>query len=170
MLFRTRAPPEYSPLPCSKLITQANSMPVEKRPLMQKASTSMHQTTFTSLSLRLNEPYWALHQGNCEHFIVIDEIRYVSLGFLISGLIISLRLQHPSDLPSGYPLTIQITPPLLDLCRACSKVPAVWSIVGDMRLGESPCVLCGPCWRNMGDPNRDDTVFIVPLPKHELGW
>lgn len=42
-----------------------------------KAPTSLKQTTFSSLSLRLNEPYWLIHKGNCEHFIVIDQIRYV---------------------------------------------------------------------------------------------
>jgi len=118
-----------------------------------KASTSMHDTPLSSLSLRIGEPYWLLHHGNCEHFIVIDQI----------------RMQHPSDAPSGYPLTIQITPPLLESCRGCTKVPAVWSIVNDERLGESPCALCAICWNAMGDP-RDDRVVVVPFPKYELGW
>jgi snRNA-activating protein complex subunit 3 len=85
-------------------------------------------------------------------------------------LLIRFRLQHPSDLLSGYPLTIQMTPQPLSMCRGCMKVPAVWSIVGDMRLGESPCLLCSPCRRNMGDPDDDDEVMAVPLPKYELGW
>ncbi|KAJ6587082.1 snRNA-activating protein of 50kDa MW C terminal-domain-containing protein [Mycena vulgaris] len=118
-----------------------------------KAPTTMYDTTLASLSLRVGEPYWLLHHGNCEHFIVIDQI----------------RLQHPSDTPSGYPLTLQITPPLLDGCRGCTKVPAVWSILNDERLGESPCPLCGPCWTAMGDP-KNGKVIIVPLPKYELGW
>lgn len=67
-----------------------------------------------------------------------------------------------------YPLTLQITPPLLQLCRACMKVPAVVSIVGDIRLGESPCLLCRVCWRAMG--NGDEDVIVVPLPRYELGW
>ncbi|KAJ7045690.1 snRNA-activating protein of 50kDa MW C terminal-domain-containing protein [Mycena alexandri] len=120
---------------------------------LSKAPTTMHDTPLSSLSLRIGEPYWLLHHGNCEHFIVIEQI----------------RLQHPSDPPSGYPLTLQITPPILDGCRACSKVPAVWSIMNDERLGESPCTLCGPCWTAMGDP-RNDKVLAVPFPKYELGW
>lgn len=118
-----------------------------------KKGPSIYDTAFSSLTLKLNEPYWLLHQGNCEHFLVVDQI----------------RLLHPGDPPAGYPLTVQITPPLLDLCRACGKVPAVWSIVGDIRLGESPCILCAPCWRNMGDPS-EEAVIVVPLPKHEMGW
>lgn len=39
-----------------------------------------------------------------------------------------------------------------------------------MRLGESPCVLCAHCWRHMGDPDEEEDVVVVPLPKHEFGW
>ncbi|KAJ6500059.1 snRNA-activating protein of 50kDa MW C terminal-domain-containing protein [Mycena vitilis] len=135
-----------------KLIQHLQTIPKES-PGITKAPTSMHDTSLSSLSLRVGEPYWLLHHGNCEHFIVIDQI----------------RLQHPSDPPSGYPVTTQITPPLLDVCRACAKVPAVWSIVNDERLGDTPCPMCGPCWTAMGDPN-DDVVVVVPFPKYELGW
>jgi len=79
---------------------------------------------------------------------------------------ITYRLAHPLDPPSGYPLTLHLTPTLQDLCRACSKVPAVYSIVGDMRLGESPCLLCAPCWRTMGPPKNDEGVMVVPLVNH----
>ncbi|KAJ6625463.1 hypothetical protein B0H10DRAFT_2001437 [Mycena sp. CBHHK59/15] len=99
-------------------------------PVIIKAPTSMHDTPLSSLSLRIGEPYWLLHHGSCEHFIVVDQI----------------RLQHPSDPPSGYPLTLQITPPC-------------WT----------PCLLCAPCWDAMGDSNSDEVV-VVPLPKYELGW
>ncbi|KAI9508786.1 snRNA-activating protein of 50kDa MW C terminal-domain-containing protein [Russula earlei] len=117
--------------------------------------SKMHDTPFSSLSLRLNYPYWLLHRGNCEHFLVIDQI----------------RLFHPHDPPTGYPLTSQLTPPLLGNCRACSKVPGVYSIVGDVRLGESPCILCAPCWRNMGMPKGKDaeTIMVIPLAKYEFG-
>ncbi|KAF8070630.1 snRNA-activating protein of 50kDa MW C terminal-domain-containing protein [Lyophyllum atratum] len=135
-----------------KLITHLQAVSKDA-PVVTMASTTIYETPLSSLLLRINEPYWLLHQGNCEHFLVIDQI----------------RLQHPSDVREGYPLTLQITPPLLDLCRACAKVPAVLSIVGDVRLGESPCVLCASCWRHMGDPS-DDTVIVKQLPRYELGW
>ncbi|KAH9960424.1 snRNA-activating protein of 50kDa MW C terminal-domain-containing protein [Russula dissimulans] len=115
----------------------------------------MHDTLFSSLSLRLNEPYWLVHHGNCEHFLVVDQI----------------RLFHSHDIPSGYPLTLQLTPPLIGNCRGCSKVPGVYSIVGDMRLCESPCVLCAPCWRNMGMPKdaEAEAIIVIPLPKYDFG-
>ncbi|KAJ7188067.1 snRNA-activating protein of 50kDa MW C terminal-domain-containing protein [Mycena filopes] len=135
-----------------KLIQHLQNIPKESHSVT-KAPTTMYDTPLSSLSLRIGEPYWLLHHGNCEHFIVIEQI----------------RLQHPSDIPSGYPLTLQITPPILDGCRGCNKVPAVWSILNDERLGETPCTLCGPCWAAMGDP-RNDRVLAVPFPKYELGW
>ncbi|KAF9049958.1 snRNA-activating protein of 50kDa MW C terminal-domain-containing protein [Panaeolus papilionaceus] len=119
---------------------------------VHKASTPLSTTTISSLTLRLNEPYWLVHQGNCEHFIIVDQI----------------RLLHPSDRRSGFPLTLQITPPLLDLCRSCQRVPAVASVVGDIRLGESPCVLCGPCWKQMGELPHDTEVLVRPLPNYKV--
>lgn len=129
-----------------KLIAYFHELPEDKRPQIRTASTSASETTFNALTLRTHQPYWILHQGNCEHFFVIDQI----------------RLAHASDPRSGYPLMLHLTPMVQDLCRACGKVPAVHSIVGDMRLGESPCLLCAPCWRMMGPPNNED-VIVVPL-------
>ncbi|EMD37891.1 hypothetical protein CERSUDRAFT_83638 [Gelatoporia subvermispora B] len=139
-----------------KLLKHLNTLPVAKRPQLQKGP-SLHEAYFTSLSFRLHEPYWLLHTGNCEHFVVIDQV----------------RLRNFHDPPSSaFPLTSQITPPLLDMCRACNKVPAVYAIIGDVRLGETPFVICGPCWRWMGEPNGTDaeSIIVVPLPKHEHGW
>ncbi|TDL29993.1 hypothetical protein BD410DRAFT_49463 [Rickenella mellea] len=136
----------------SKLRTHIEGLPKAKRPVIQNI-TNMHERTFASLSTRVNQPYWLLHQGSCEHFVVIDEI----------------RLLCDTDLQEGYPLTLQITPPLLDMCQACSKVPAVWSVVGDVRLGQSPCLLCARCWQAMGQSGCEG-VLVVPLPRHEVGW
>lgn len=35
----------------------------------------MYKATFASLSLRLHQPYWLLHAGNCEHHFVFEQIR-----------------------------------------------------------------------------------------------
>ncbi|KAF7315511.1 Expansin-like EG45 domain-containing protein [Mycena indigotica] len=108
-----------------KLIQHLQAVQKETTVSVKKAPTAMHDTPLSSLVLRIGEPYWLLHHGNCEHVIVVEQI----------------RLQHPSDVQSGYPITTQITFPSIDNCRACNKFPAVWSIVDDERLGESPCFL-----------------------------
>jgi len=119
---------------------------------IKKAKTTMHDTPFSSLQLQINAPYWLLHQGNCEHFIMIDQI----------------RLKHSTDPATGYPLTIYQTPVSLDNCQACTKTPAAWSIVGDVRLETSPCLLCSSCWECMGDADEEEDVLVVPLPKYRL--
>ncbi|OJA13064.1 hypothetical protein AZE42_01906 [Rhizopogon vesiculosus] len=137
-----------------KLMSHLQKLPEEKRPQIKAAATSTSETTFNALTLRLHQPYWLLHQGNCEHFIVLDQIRHACF---VSNF----------DPLSGYPLMLHLTPTLLDLCRACSKVPAVYSVVGDMRLGESPCLLCAPCWRTMGLPPKNyEGMMVIPLVKH----
>lgn len=59
----------------SKLL-QLTQKTRKNSPAMQKASTTIDETRFSSLSLRTNEPYWLLHRGDCEHFFVVDQIRY----------------------------------------------------------------------------------------------
>lgn len=61
--------PNNHPRLCSKIVAQV-SKPLDKGP-------KMRDTSFSSLSLRLNHPYWLVHQGNCEHFLVVDQIRHV---------------------------------------------------------------------------------------------
>ncbi|KAF9263336.1 hypothetical protein L218DRAFT_927869 [Marasmius fiardii PR-910] len=138
----------------SKLVAHAKlNNSTGKLPKLEKAEISMHDAPLQSLSLTIGEPYWLLHEGNCEHFVVIDGI----------------RLKHSTDPPFGYPLTLNREPTVLETCLACSRAPAVWSIIGDVRLGESPCFLCAWCWRQMGE-STDNNVLIIPLPKHKFGW
>lgn len=159
-------------LTCSRshLIQHLELSAKKKKPQLEvtRADTSMKDTKLSSLSVRVGEPYWLVHQGNCEHFCVVDQIRYGQLFDLCLDLHAYrlCRRAHPSDPTAGYPLMIQTTPPILDLCRACTKVPATWSIVGDSRLGESPCTLCGPCWRSMGEPEDSEGIVALPLPTY----
>ena len=55
--------------PSSQLVAHTS------KPLTNGSKT--HETPFSSLSLRLNHPYWLVHHGNCEHFLVVDQIRCV---------------------------------------------------------------------------------------------
>lgn len=139
-----------------RLLECLQLLPEEKRAAVQKGPP-MHDAVLRSLQIRLHHPYWLCHAGDCEHFFVIEH----------------LRAYHPSDPPvSSFPLTTQITPRLLENCRACNKVPAVYAVNGDIRLGETPFVMCAPCWRWMGPPKPEnaDKVQVVPLAKHEFGW
>lgn len=157
-------------LPCSKLLAYLRGMHKElELPVTQGAH--LHDVPLNTLKIHLHQPYWMMHRGDCEHFVVVEQIRCVFPLFVISTpcqlRCPGIRLRHPSDPAlADYPLTTQITPPLLDVCRACNKVPAVYSILGDIRLGESPFMICAPCWRWMGAPTGPDAhqITVVPLP------
>ncbi|KZV88085.1 hypothetical protein EXIGLDRAFT_619849 [Exidia glandulosa HHB12029] len=131
--------------------------PKIQRPSLVRGAGTIHTTTFASLpSLRVNEPYYLLHQGSCEHFFVADQI----------------RLLHPSADPrDGYPQTLQSTPQRRDVCRVCSRMTATLSVVGDRRLGESPCVMCAGCWKKLGWPKgeREDMFAVKLLVSDILG-
>ncbi|KAG9316398.1 hypothetical protein JVU11DRAFT_2431 [Chiua virens] len=62
-----------------KLLSHLESTQEQKRPQITKSPTSLSQTPLASLSIRVNQPYWMLHRGNCEHFVVVDEIRHVAV-------------------------------------------------------------------------------------------
>ncbi|EJD02827.1 uncharacterized protein FOMMEDRAFT_156180 [Fomitiporia mediterranea MF3/22] len=138
-----------------KLLKQIELLPEKKRPHLTKG-TCMYDQRFADLSLRVNQAYWLLHQGSCEHFLVVD----------------SIRMLHPTDPPSSYPLTTHIAPPIIDLCMSCSRVPAALSIVNDIRLGQTPFKICKSCWSHFGEPTAQDRegVLVVSLPKYEHGW
>lgn len=70
----------------------------------------MHEVTFQSLEIRLQQPYWLCHAGDCEHFFVIEHVRFV-LRVLSEGSALSycvLQGTSPNgpsagQVPSHYP-------------------------------------------------------------------
>lgn len=58
----------------SKLVEHLEKVP-KQGVRHTKAPTSLHDTPLDSLVLQVCEPYWMIHQGNCEHWLIVDEIR-----------------------------------------------------------------------------------------------
>ncbi|TFL01480.1 snRNA-activating protein of 50kDa MW C terminal-domain-containing protein [Pterulicium gracile] len=149
--FRTKAP-------------QGSSIATTLSPTVSltRSPLSLDEVKFRDLEgLRVGEPYFVMHDGHCEHYWVVE----------------SIRLPHPLDPPpttsppsslhphgsSQYPLTIHLSPLSLPSCRACTRAPARFAIVGDVRLGESPCVLCAPCWGELREGREEGVVVEVPV-------
>jgi len=61
---------------CRKLVSHLQTRSKSKTP-MEQATSSLAETLLSSVSLRINEPYWLLHRGNCEHFVVVEQIRCI---------------------------------------------------------------------------------------------
>ncbi|KAG8915312.1 hypothetical protein FRC02_004566 [Tulasnella sp. 418] len=132
-----------------KLDPNASQKPVKKGP-------NLYEALFDTIPLRLNYPYYLVHQGNCQHYFIIDEI----------------RLYHPPTDPpvQDFPITIHTSPVNRHRCRICAQMSATLSIVGDIRIGESPALLCGQCWEALGkpDPEEEQHVIVVPLTAGEM--
>jgi len=106
----------------------------------------MHDTPLHGLELALHFPNWILHHGKCEHYFVVQQI----------------RLQHPSDPHSGYPLTIHASPIIRPICRVCEDIPASYALVNDIRLPDTPFLICQRCLNLLGKPNNDESL-VIPL-------
>ena len=69
-------------------------------------------------------------------------------------------MHHQSDRPTNYPIQVLLAPRQHALCKLCSRIAADLAINGDVRLGESPCLVCASCWNEFGG---SEGVMVVPL-------
>ncbi|KAF8609054.1 hypothetical protein BDV93DRAFT_216052 [Ceratobasidium sp. AG-I] len=121
----------------------------------------MLSTSIDSVKWKLHKPYWFMHDGGCVHWIVVS----------------SISLLHAQDPPlptpgktSNWPYVTSLSPlPHRGLCRVCSRVPAILAVSGDVRLGESPSLVCEGCWALLGPPKAgrdfsgEGTLTLLPL-------
>jgi len=113
---------------------------------------NIHSVQLGSLKFALRYPNWILHHGSCEHYFAIDQI----------------SLQHPSDPRSGYPLTLHTAPPLRGKCRLCENLPAAFSLVNDIRMPDTPFLICRQCLNTIGTVTNEDAL-VVPLIEY-FNW
>jgi len=71
-----------------KLVSHLKTRSKSKTP-MEQATSSLAETLLSSVSLRINEPYWLLHRGNCEHFVVIEQIRCINCHWAKARAVLS---------------------------------------------------------------------------------
>lgn len=65
----------------SKLINHIDAMTERIMDQIEKGPR-IHDVHFSDLDVRLNQPYWLLHQGSCEHYLVIEQIRWGWSSFI----------------------------------------------------------------------------------------
>ena len=66
------------------------------RPMLLQGG--MAETKLSSLSLRLHQPYAIFHAGNCEHFIVVEQIRYDTFP----QFFVALRAQERGQIVASF--------------------------------------------------------------------
>ncbi|KAM0752699.1 hypothetical protein T439DRAFT_346540 [Meredithblackwellia eburnea MCA 4105] len=120
------------------------------------AGRAMQDVRIGELDVRVGEPYWFMHQGNCEHVWSVDSIRSI----------------HPSDptptdpfLSSApYPITTFLSRGAEAKCRLCDRDPGSIVVIGDELAGESPALLCKACFEMLHPSGEelDEQVRVVP--------
>ncbi|KAG0151212.1 hypothetical protein CROQUDRAFT_668065 [Cronartium quercuum f. sp. fusiforme G11] len=124
-----------------------------KRPKLFLSSIGMEDKKLEDLNLRLGEPYWLLHQGNCEHIFTVDEI----------------RSHHPTDPPPNkYPITTFLSRLTSPKCRVCDRDPAKLVLINDELVSESPCFICEKCFQllhshDLNQSQKNKEWWVVPL-------
>ncbi|XP_032809075.2 snRNA-activating protein complex subunit 3 [Petromyzon marinus] len=94
---------------------------------------SMEDHTFNDLVLKVGFPYLYCHQGDCEHIIIVKDIRMV----------------NPDDCQdrSLYPLLVSKHCFMSRKCLVCKIYTAKWVTNNDELAPEDPCFFCDVCFR-----------------------
>ncbi|NXU48041.1 SNPC3 protein, partial [Turnix velox] len=96
-------------------------------------SVKMEDYMFNDLSLKIGFPYLFCHQGNCEHIIIITDIRLI---------------HHDDCLDKNlYPLQIKKHWLCTRKCFVCKMYTARWVTNNDSLAPEDPCFFCDVCFR-----------------------
>lgn len=93
----------------------------------------MHDPQIHQLSVRLNQPYLFVHQGDCEHILMFRDLRLYS--------------QRHDDLNRlSYPRQVYKGKTTSHMCKMCKINKAFYVTVDDRLAGETPCYFCEQCY------------------------
>ncbi|XP_004838374.2 snRNA-activating protein complex subunit 3 [Heterocephalus glaber] len=93
----------------------------------------MEDFTFNDLNIKLGFPYLYCHQGDCEHVVVITDIRLVHHDDCLDRTL--------------YPLLIKKHWLWTRKCFVCKMYTARWVTNNDSFAPEDPCFFCDVCFR-----------------------
>ncbi|KAI8080011.1 snRNA-activating protein of 50kDa MW C terminal-domain-containing protein [Halteromyces radiatus] len=93
---------------------------------------AMNCLSFSQLSLELNHPYLFYHQQNCQHIVMIRDIRLLGARDELNR--------------SRYPVTTYSWRYTRYKCTMCAVYPAVYVTTNDYLSGFSPCYFCDRCY------------------------
>ncbi|KAM7535544.1 hypothetical protein Aperf_G00000101484 [Anoplocephala perfoliata] len=98
------------------------------------SATDMTDHVLGNLTITLGKPYLFVHQGNCEHVIIITSMR--------------LTDRTTAQSANSYPICTGRAPQRHMYCEACSCLRAQWLVhdAGDL-LPKDPTALCITCLR-----------------------
>ncbi|XP_054979864.1 snRNA-activating protein complex subunit 3 isoform X2 [Sorex araneus] len=125
--------PDQAPEHISKVRTIIEWSESHDRGYGKFQTAKMEEFTFNDLYIKLGFPYLYCHQGDCEHVVVITDI----------------RLAHHDDCLDRtlYPLLIKKHWLWTRKCFVCKMYTARWVTNNDSFAPEDPCFFCDVCFR-----------------------
>ena len=94
---------------------------------------NMENTKFNDINLRLGSHYLYCHQGDCEHCIIVTDMRLIN---------------PKKDCMNEYAYPVCIYKQILkrQKCGVCDMYPAVYVTYGDKYTTHNPFFFCKRCW------------------------
>ncbi|KAL6486836.1 hypothetical protein MHYP_G00034620 [Metynnis hypsauchen] len=95
----------------------------------------MEDTVFYDLRMKVGYPYLYCHQGDCEHVVILTDI----------------RLAHRDDCLDGtlYPLMTHKHRVVTRKCCVCHLYISRWITTNDVLAPMDPCLFCDQCFRKL---------------------
>ncbi|XP_043271674.1 snRNA-activating protein complex subunit 3 [Venturia canescens] len=94
----------------------------------------MNECRIDTLSVRFGYPWVYQHQGNCEHFIVFSDARFLTTEDELAV--------------SAYPRIHRTKQRRTRYCMMCSVSPVQWIVTDSDRIPHNPACLCDVCFKS----------------------
>ncbi|KAM4583695.1 snRNA-activating protein complex subunit 3 [Odontesthes bonariensis] len=97
------------------------------------SQAKMEDTRFEDLTVKVGFPYLYCHQGDCEHLVIITDV----------------RLAHKNDCLDKklYPLLMHKHRIVTQKCAVCHVFIGRWYTTNDKFAPSDPCLFCDKCFR-----------------------
>ncbi|KAM6972841.1 snRNA-activating protein complex subunit 3 [Aplochiton taeniatus] len=107
----------------------------KSRNLPTYTQAKMEDTRLVDLKVKLGYPYLYCHQGDCEHLVIITDI----------------RLSHKDDCLDKrlYPLLTHKHRVVTKKCSVCHVYIGRWVTTNDKLAPKDPCLFCSKCFRTL---------------------
>ncbi|RKP38460.1 snRNA-activating protein complex, subunit 3 [Dimargaris cristalligena] len=117
----------------------------------------MSQTRFADLTLDLFTPYTFMHQGDCEHTLVITDVRK------------PIPL-HDANNALVYPRQSFRCFQKRHRCRMCRNAPSDLVTADDFYSGQNPCFFCQNCYDLFHYGDKGELLYEYKVFPYVGGW
>jgi snRNA-activating protein complex subunit 3 len=106
---------------------------------------NMEDTILFDLQLRVGEKYLYCHQGNCKHYIIFNQVRFMN--------------DNDEKNQNCYPLRIFQSKVRRRKCSICEIYSSKWVTYHDKLSSENPTFYCDICYRQFHYSERGKLLY-----------